>query len=219
MATPKRLCDQAISQLKEQAERFDAMSLLFAKSPHLARHQADEIADWSFKLIDAVNKIRNDAQAAATAWHERLQNQIQDLEGQANSTKRKILDTNQLDSSRTLRANFRLIFGPAKSTENRAATTRHLINASAERITTIRALCESNPDSVITLSTSYPTKTWTASSLGVFEGIIGIVKRETQLDWPDEIIDIMDELEAERPMSVEFRNLRGMYHANFRHSG
>jgi hypothetical protein len=78
------------------------------------------------------------------------------------------------------------------------------------RINTIRGLCESNPHGVITLSTTYPTKVWTESSPGVFDGIIKQVKEEKGQDWPEEIVDIMDELEMERPMSVEFRNLRGM---------
>jgi hypothetical protein len=78
------------------------------------------------------------------------------------------------------------------------------------RINTIRGLCESNPHGVITLSTTYPTKVWTESSPGIFDGIIKQVKEEKGQDWPEEIVDIMDELEMERPMSVEFRNLRGM---------
>jgi hypothetical protein len=78
------------------------------------------------------------------------------------------------------------------------------------RINTIRGLCESNPHSVIALSTAYPTKTWTESSPEVFNGIIKLVKDETEQDWPEEIVDIIDELETERPMSIEFRNLRSI---------
>jgi hypothetical protein len=78
------------------------------------------------------------------------------------------------------------------------------------RINTIRSLCESNPHSVITLASAYPTKTWTESSPEVFDGIIKLVKDEVEQDWPEEIVDIMEELETERPMSIEFSNLRGM---------
>ncbi len=45
------------------------------------------------------------------------------------------------------------------------------------RINTICSLCKSNPYSVITLSTTYLTKTWTESSLEVFDGIIKLLLR------------------------------------------
>ena len=78
------------------------------------------------------------------------------------------------------------------------------------RINAIRGLCESHPYGVIALSATYPTKVWTESSPEVFDGLIKLVKDEKEQDWPEEIADIMDELGMERPMSVEFRNLRGM---------
>jgi hypothetical protein len=38
----------------EQAKRFDAMSLYPAKSLDLAASQANELAQWSSKLVNAV---------------------------------------------------------------------------------------------------------------------------------------------------------------------
>lgn len=75
------------------------------------------------------------------------------------------------------------------------------------RINTIRGLYKSSPYGVITLLTIYSTKVQTKSSPKVFNGIIKQVKEEKEQDWPEEIVDIMDELEIERLMSVEFRNL------------
>jgi hypothetical protein len=199
----------------EQAKRFDAMSLHQAKSLDLAASQATEIAQWSSKLVDAVNKVLREAEAAATACHENLQNRIRELKTQADSTKRKMLETKELESSRTIRANFRLIFGPARRTEYRSKSSRDAMSTNLERITTIRELCESYPDGVIALSTSYPTKVWTESRPEVFDGILKLVKQEPAQDWPDEIVDIMNEIELERPMSAEFRNLRGMLHGLF----
>lgn len=212
MATKTIFGTQAVSVLMEQAQRFDAMSVEFSKWPTLMKSQADGITKWSSKLVDAVKRIQSDAQAAVVACHEQSHSRIQELEGRANSSKRKILEANKFESSRTLKANFRLIFGPARAVENRPRSTRQIINASVPRITTIRRLCEDNPDSVIALSTGYPTKTWSEASPAVFEEIIKLVKQETEQDWPDQIVQIMDELEAERPMSTEFKNLRGMHH-------
>lgn len=212
MAAKTIFATQAVSVLMEQAERFDAMSVGFSKWPSLTKTQADGISKWGSKLIDAVNKIKRDAHAAAAACHEQSDHRVQELGDQAKSTKRKLLEANKLESSRTLKANFRLIFGPARATEDRPRSTRQLINTSAQRITTIRALCERNPDSVIALSTGYPTRTWLESNSAVFEGIIKLVEQETEQDWPDQIVNVMDDLEAERPMGVEFKNLRGRYH-------
>ncbi|KAL1963047.1 hypothetical protein VTN77DRAFT_8795 [Rasamsonia byssochlamydoides] len=157
MATKKILGPHAISALMEQAKRFDTMSVHLARSPDLATSQANEIAEWTSKLIDAVNKVRREAQAATTAYRERLQDKIRELKTQADSRKRKILDTDELDSSRTVRANFRLIFGPARGTEYCSKSTKLVMTTNVERINTTRGLWESHPDSVITLSTSYPT--------------------------------------------------------------
>ncbi|KAL5312937.1 hypothetical protein ACEPPN_019363 [Leptodophora sp. 'Broadleaf-Isolate-01'] len=202
------LAAHAVKALIEQAKRFDAMSVYLAKSADLATSQADEIAEWTSKLIDAVTKIRRETQDEAAACRERVQDKICTLKAQADSTKRKILDTTELDSSRTIKANFRLIFGPPRDAEYKSRATKAVTATNIIRINTIRGLCESNPHGVITLSTSYPTKVWTESSPEVFDGIIKQVKDETEQDWPEEIVDIMDELETERPMSVEFRNLR-----------
>src|SRR5438045_7430522 len=132
------------------------------------------------------------------------------LKTQADSIKRKILDTSDLDSSRTIKANFRLIFGPPREPEYKSNSTKSVMATNLIRINTIRGLCESNPHSVIALATAYPTKTWTESSPEIFDGIIKLVKDERVQDWLAEIVDIMDELETERPMSIELSNLRGL---------
>jgi hypothetical protein len=210
MATKLTLGTHAISALMLQAKRFGAMSVHFAKSADLATSQANEIAIWTSKLIDAVTRIRQEAQDAAAASREYVQDKIRTLKTQADSTKRKILDTSDLDSSRTIKANFRLIFGPPRETEHKSNSTKSVMATNLIRINTIRGLCESNPHGVIAISTTYPTKVWTESSPEVFDGLIKLVKDEKEQDWPEEIVDIMDEQERERQMSVEFRNLRGM---------
>ena len=212
VATKKISGASAISALMGQAKRFDETSVLHAKSQHLAMSQAYEIAKWGSKLIDAVNRIGREAQTAAVECQERLQNKIHELKVQADSKKRKILDSNELDSSRSLRANFRLIFGPSRVIEYRSKSTQAAMITTAKRIKAIRGLCENYPDSVITLSMGYSTKTWTESSPDVFEGIINQVKKETKQDWPDEIVGVMNELEAEMPMSAEFIILRSRIH-------
>ncbi|KAG9245611.1 hypothetical protein BJ878DRAFT_418813, partial [Calycina marina] len=120
----------------------------------------------------------------------------------------KILDASDLDSSRTIRANLRLKFGPARETEYKSNSTKAVIATNIIRASTIRGLCQSHPYGVIALSTTYPTKTWTESSTDVFDGLIKLLKEEKEQYWPEEIVDIMDELERERPMSIEFRILR-----------
>jgi hypothetical protein len=219
MARKVTLGAQAVSALLEQATRFDTMSVHLAKSAELATSQANDIAKWTSKLIDAVTRIRQEAQEAATASRERVQDKIRMLKTQADSTKRKILDASELDSSRTIKANFRLIFGPPRETEYKSNSTKSVMATNLIRINTIRGLCESHPQSVIALSTTYPTKVWTESSPEVFDGIIKIVRDEKEQDWPEEVVDIMDELETERPMSVEFGNLRGMinFHVLYLH--
>lgn len=210
MATKLTLGAHAVKALMEQAKRFDAMSVHLAKSADLATSQADEIAKWTSKLIDAVTKIRRETQDAAAVCRGRVQDKICTLKTQADLAKRKILDTTELDSSRTIKANFRLIFGPPRDTRYKSRATKAVMATNLVRINTIRGLCESNPHGVITLSTTYPTKAWTESSPGIFDGIIKQVREEKEQDWPEEIVGIMDELEMERPMSVEFRNLRSM---------
>jgi hypothetical protein len=200
----------AVKALMVQANRFDAMLVQLSKSMHLATNEANEITKWTSKLIDAVTKIERTAQCSAVASRKHVQDKILRLKTQADSTKRKILDTSDFISSRTIKANFRLIFGPPRETENKSDSTKSAMATNLIRINTIRGLCESNPHSVIALSITYPTKTWTESSPEVFNGIITLVKDEKGQDWPDEIVDIMDELEMERRMSVEFRNLRGI---------
>ncbi|KAF2817573.1 uncharacterized protein BDZ99DRAFT_565297 [Mytilinidion resinicola] len=208
MATKLTQGAHAISTLMEQTKRFDAMSVYLSKSADLATSQANEIATWVSKLIDAVTKIQRETQSAAAACRERVQVEIHTLKTQADSTKRKILDTTELDSSRTVKANFRLIFGPPREAEYKSRSTKSVMATNLLRIGTIRGLCESHPHGVIALSTSYPTKVWTESSLEVFDGLIKLVKEEEEQDWPEDIVDIMDELEMERPMCDEFRNLR-----------
>jgi 1,2-phenylacetyl-CoA epoxidase PaaB subunit len=73
MATKLTLGAHAAKALMEQAKRFDAMSVHLAKSADLATSQADEIAKWTSKLIDAVTKIRRETQDEAAACRERVQ--------------------------------------------------------------------------------------------------------------------------------------------------
>jgi hypothetical protein len=160
-------------------------------------------------LIGAINKIQNDAHLAAAESRKHLQNKLGNLKAQADTKKRKIMETDQLNSTRSLRANFRLIFGPAKVTEYRSRATQANMVTISKRISTIREMCESRPDSVISLATSYPTKTWTESRPEVFEGIINTVKDETEQDWPEDIVDVMNDLQAHMPMCAEFETLRG----------
>jgi len=215
MATKLTLCTQAISALTVQAKKFGAMSVHFAKSADLATSQANEIAVWTSKLIEAVTRIRQDAEDAAAASQEHVQDKVCTLKTQADSAKRKILDTSDLDSPRTIKANFRLIFGPPRETEHKSISAKAVMATNLIRVSTIRGLCESNPDAVIALSTTYPTKVWTESNTDVFDGLIKLLKEEKEQDWPEEIVDIMDELETERPMSVEFGNLRGIANCTF----
>ena len=206
-----------ISALMEQAERFDSTSAHLANSPHLARAQANGVAEWGSKLIDAVNKVQREAHAAAIACDERLPSNVQRHGGRANSSKRKLVDINDLDSLRAIKASLSLIFELEPATAHRTRNQQD-VNISAERIADIRRLCERNPDSMLTLLTEYPKKVWSETSRWVFRGIIELVEQELEQDWPDEIIDIMDELEDERLMSADFKNLRGMHHECFWYS-
>lgn len=206
---------RVISALVEQAERFDSMSVHLASSSHLARPQADMIIEWGSKLVNAINKVQREAHTAATARDERLPNSIQRHGVRANSSKRKLVGVNNLDSLRSLKTSLSLIFGLKTATAHWSRNPQKDINISAERIADIRQLCERNPDSVLTLLTEYPIKVWSQTSRGVFQGIIELVEQELEQDWPDEITDIMDELEAEKPMSAEFKYLYGMHHECF----
>ncbi|KAH7378965.1 hypothetical protein BKA64DRAFT_648391 [Cadophora sp. MPI-SDFR-AT-0126] len=208
MATKLTLCTQVISTLTKQAKKFGTMSVHFAKSADLATSQANEIDVWTSKLIEAVTRIRQEATDAAAASQGHVQDKVRTLKTQSDSAKRKILDTSDLDSPRTVKANFRMIFGPPRETERKSNSAKAVMVTNLIRINTIRGLGESNPDAVIALSTTYSTKVWTESSTDVFDGLIKLLKEEKEQDWPEEIVDIMDELEAERSMSVEFRNLR-----------
>ncbi|KFY02821.1 hypothetical protein V490_00389 [Pseudogymnoascus sp. VKM F-3557] len=208
MATKQVLATHAIAALKEHTRKFEVMSVQLAKSADLATNQAAEIAKLTLRLINAMTKIQRDTQRDATARREYLRDKLRSLAAQAVSTKRKILDTAELESSRTIKANFRLIFGPPRESEYKSRSAKSVIATNLIRITTIRSLCESNPHSVIALSTTYPTKVWTESSPEVFDGIIELVKGEKEQDWPEEIVDIINELKAERPMSAEIELLR-----------
>ncbi|KAI1919983.1 hypothetical protein LOZ65_004262 [Ophidiomyces ophidiicola] len=203
-------CEDAISAMAEQAERFATMSITFAKSPELAESQANKIGRLTRKLASAITKIQDDAQTAANVLQGRLQATIRELSTQGNATKKKILENNKLDTRRTVKANFRLAFGPPKHSEYCSKTKKYAMESNAARIKTVRELCENFPDAALTLSTSYPTKVWTESSTDVFEGLIKVLKDETKVgdSWPHEILHIMDELEEERPMCEEFRVLR-----------
>ncbi|KAG9230404.1 hypothetical protein BJ875DRAFT_488007 [Amylocarpus encephaloides] len=193
MATKQILAAHAILALIEQTRKFNAMTVHLAKSADLAMNQAAEIAKWTSTLITC---------------RERVRGKIRSLETQADSTKRKILDTAELGTSRTAKTNFRLIFGPPRKTEYLSKSTQYVKAIKLNRINTIRGLSESHPHGVIAFSITYPTKVWTESRLEVFDGLAKSIKDEKEQDWPEEIVDIMNELEAERPMSIEFRNLR-----------
>ncbi|KAH7393707.1 hypothetical protein BKA64DRAFT_710036 [Cadophora sp. MPI-SDFR-AT-0126] len=207
MATKPILAANTISALKEQARKFSAMTVHLAKSADLATNQAAEIAKWTSTLINVMTKIQRDTQRDAVACQERVRGKIRSLETQAYSRKRKILDTAEL-ASRTAKTNFRLIFGPPRKTEYPSKSTQYVMVIKSNRINTIRGLSESHPDGVIAFSMTCPTKVWTESSLEVFEGLTKSIKDEKEQNWPGEIVDIMNELEAERPMSIEFSNLR-----------
>jgi hypothetical protein len=209
MTSKKVLAAHAISSLQEQFTRFNAMSVLLAKSADLATNQSNEIAEWTSKLINAVTKVRDHTQREAAACQERLKNKICELTTQANSRKRKALDSSDLEV-RTLKANFRLIFGPAKVKQYPSKNAKYVEATNLRRINDIRGLSGSHPHGVVALSVAYPSKVWTESSSEVFDSIIKSIKDEAEQTWPDEIVDIMGELEKERPMVVEFSNLRGM---------
>jgi len=103
-----------------------------------------------------------------------------------------------------------LIFGPLREIEYKSNSTKSIMATNLIRINIIRGLYESHAHGVIALSTTYPTKVWTKSSPEVFNTLIKLIKDEREQDWPEEIINIMNELKTERPISIEFRNLRGM---------
>ncbi len=79
MAAKKTPGPQAISALMEQAKRFEAMSVHLAKSADLATKQADEIVQWTLKLINSVTKIQQDTQSDAAACREHVQDEIRKL--------------------------------------------------------------------------------------------------------------------------------------------
>ncbi|KAF1996163.1 hypothetical protein P154DRAFT_623389 [Amniculicola lignicola CBS 123094] len=184
------------------------MSVCLAKGSDLATRQANDISEWISKLINTLTRIQRETQFDATACRERLQHKIRDLNTQAESRKRKILDDAGLDSSRTIKANFRLIFGPSKATEHACQSTKHAHTTNLQKINTIRDLCYNHPHGVIALSLAHCSKVWVESSCEVFNGLITAVKDEVEQAWPEEIVNIMDELEKERPMSSEFDSLR-----------
>ncbi|KMP10229.1 hypothetical protein CIRG_09910 [Coccidioides immitis RMSCC 2394] len=158
-----------------QADRFDVMCVTFANASDLAKSQAEQITQLAQKLIDAVTKIRQDAQTAANACQEHLQVTIRELSTQGNATKKKILQDNELDTSRTLKANFMLVFGPPKHSENYSRTTKYSKKSNAVRIQTM---------------------------------LKKDAEKESGVNWPCEILDIMDTLDKERPMCREFKILR-----------
>ncbi|KAL2372005.1 hypothetical protein RJ035_005775 [Blastomyces gilchristii] len=208
MATRLILGTHAINTLMEQAKRFEAMSVQFAKSADLATSQAAEISKWTSKLMYAVTKIQQEAEAAAAACRKRVEERVHELKTKADSHKRKLSIAAELESPRTVKANLRLIFGPPREAAYKSKSTKALMATSSVRIHTIRSLCRKHPHGVITFVTAYPTKVWTESSLEVFKGLIKLVEEEQEQDWPDDIVEIMDELEKERPMSDEFKYLR-----------
>jgi hypothetical protein len=161
-------------------------------------------------LINIITKIQQDTQQDAAVCRERVQGKIRSLETQADSSKQKILETAELGLSRTIKTNFRLIFGPPRKTEYPSKTTQYIMATKLNRINTICGLSKSYPHGVIVFLITYTTKVWTESSLEVFDGLTKSIKDKKGQDWPGEIVDIINKLEAERPMSIEFRNLCGI---------
>ncbi|KAI1955096.1 hypothetical protein LOZ58_006855 [Ophidiomyces ophidiicola] len=210
MATSKTAVD-AISALMDQANRFEAMTVHLPKSPDFAAEQADEIVYWATKLITAVTDIKNQTQKENVIRQKQLDEKLLQLKAEAHTKKRKLTEANELRSSRTIRANFRLIFGPPRPPGYKSRAAAAAMKTSCHRIKIIRNLCEKYPDGVISLSASYTSKVWIEGNSSIFSGIIRQVKEEKEQAWPEAIIDIMDELEIERPMSDEFKSLRSMF--------
>lgn len=77
-----------------------------------------------------------------------------------------------MDSIRTIKANFRLIFGLLREIEYKSNSAKAVIVTNLIRVNTIRGLYKSNPDNVIAFLTTYPTKTWIESSTEVFNSVI-----------------------------------------------
>ncbi|PSN60497.1 hypothetical protein BS50DRAFT_625870 [Corynespora cassiicola Philippines] len=209
MTTKKVLGPHAISTLKEQTRRFECMSVCLAKGADLATSQANEIAEWASKLIIAVTAIQQEVENEAAAYRAQTQNKIRALGTQADSRKRKILDDGELDSSRTIKANLRLIFGPFKEGEYVCNKTKHAHSTTLRRIKVIRGLTSDHPHGVIAFLLAHSSKVWAESSWQIFNGLIESLKNETEQPWPDEIVEIMNELREERPMSAEFGSLQG----------
>lgn len=157
-----------------------------------------------------MTKIQQDTQSGAAACRKRVQDDIRKLNTKANSAKRNILEITRLESLQTIKANFRLIFGPLQETEYLSKSAKYTKVTNLDRINTIRSLSKSHPHSMVALSLTHPTKVWTESSTDVFDSLIKSIKDKTEQDWPDEIVDVMNELEKERLISVEFGNLRSM---------
>ncbi|MCJ1337731.1 hypothetical protein MMC09_003014 [Bachmanniomyces sp. S44760] len=198
------------SALMEQFARFDGMPVHLAKSADLAMKQANEILTWSSNLVVALDQLNRNTEKAAMASQLRVEERVHELETQASITHRKILETNDLGPSRTLKANFRLIFGPPRESRYKSNSTKSVATSNNERIDVIRDLCENYAHGVIALSTAYPTKAWTQASQEVFNGIVQMMKDMQEQNWPVDIVNIIDELEAERPMSIKIRFLRGI---------
>lgn len=76
MATKLTLGTHVISALQVQAKKFGAMSMHLPKSVDLATSQANEIAIWTSKLIDAVTTIRQEAQDAAALSQDHAQDSL-----------------------------------------------------------------------------------------------------------------------------------------------
>lgn len=186
------------------------MSVDLSKSIDYATAQANEIVEWSSKLIIAVTKIRENTQSNISKYQQNVQTKIDALKEQADQKKRRILENAELESSRTIRANFRLIFGPPRAQHYPVKRQRYAMETNRERINVIRGLSQSHPHGVLAFSIAHPTKVWTESSSDVFEGLVNWLMVEEEWTWPEEITDIMDELEGERPMCAEFSSLRGV---------
>ena len=205
MTFQKILADHAVSALMKQVKRFNAMSVHLTKLMSLAMSQTNEIAQWTLKLINAIIRIQQETQGKTAECWKCLQDTIKQLKAQAEKTKWKILENIKLNLSWIIKANFRLIFRSLKAIEYSSRITRAAIVTARTRINIIWRVC--NSDDVIALSVTYSFKTWTESSLNVFNSIIKLMNKKTEQKWLRDIVNIMNELQHEMLMSDEFKNL------------
>ena len=204
---------QAILEFEKLEKRLNSMSLIFPQNARLATLQADAISDLASKLVSAITNTQTIAQQEAKQRQHNLQLRVLDLGTQATRTIQHVLQSGALDSSRTVKANFRLIFGPANDKPYSSIGSQYRKTTKLGRIETLRKLSAVYPHGVIAFSIAHSTKVWVEAGPEVFNGLVNLIQLEREHHWPIELFDIMDELQNERPMAEEFRCLRGMFNA------